>query len=379
MSLFQRSKPPVLSCLRHAGLLLAAALPVAAGCSGEPPPEELIRPVRFHEVYATGGERLRTFSGVTQAGAESRLSFKVAGTVRRIHVKVGDRVRVGLLLAELDPRDYELQVEDAEAALAQARARARNAEATLDRVRGLYESNNASQADYDAARAERDSATAAVASGEKKLELARSQLSYTRLVAPVEGAISEVTAEVNENVSQGQTVVVLSSGSLPEVKVAIPEVFIARIREGQRVQVEMDALAGRQFPAVVTEVGVASTGTATTFPVTVRLESRPEGIRPGMAARVAFRIKSGGERERILLPPFAVGEDISGRFVFVVVPTGSGRGIVHRREVRIGQLTGEGLEILDGLRDGDLVVTAGVSRIEDGLEVLLPEAGTSGS
>jgi RND family efflux transporter MFP subunit len=379
VSLSRGSKQPVSSSLRRAGLLLAAALPVAAGCSAESPREELIRPVRFQEVYATGGERLRTFSGAAQAGVESRLSFKVAGTVRRIRVKVGDRVRSGLLLAELDPRDYELQVEDAEAALAQARARARNAEATLDRVRGLYESNNASQADYDAARAERDSASATVSSGEKKLELARSQLSYTRLVAPVEGAISEVTAEVNENVSQGQTVVVLSSGSLPEVRVAIPEVFIARIREGQRVQVEMDALAGRQFPAVVTEVGVASSGTATTFPVTVRLESRPEGIRPGMAARVAFRIESGGERERILLPPFAVAEDRSGRFVFVVEPTGSGRGVVHRREVRTGQLTGDGLEILDGLRDGDLVVTAGVSRIEDGLEVLLPGAGTSGS
>jgi multidrug efflux pump subunit AcrA (membrane-fusion protein) len=90
------------------------------------------------QVYRTGADRVRTFSGTARAGVESRLSFRVAGTVERVAVKVGDTVRPGQMLAELDPRDYELQVEDAEASLAQARARARNAESNLDRVRGLY-------------------------------------------------------------------------------------------------------------------------------------------------------------------------------------------------------------------------------------------------
>jgi RND family efflux transporter MFP subunit len=360
-------------------VLLAALLAGIASCAGETPQEKPLRPVRAQQVYATGGGRVRNFSGATQSGMESKLSFKVGGTVQSLRVKVGDEARAGFLIAEIDSGDYELQVEDAEASLAQARARARNAEATLSRVRGLYESNNASQADYDAARADRDSARAQVDSGQKKLELARSQLSYTRLVAPGDGSISEVSVEVNENVSAGQPVVILSSSGRPEVKVAIPEIFIARIREGQRVDVSLDALPEKSFPAVVTEVSVSSTGAATTFPVTVTLESAHEEVRAGMAAQVAFRFDSTGEKERFLLPPFAVGEDRAGRFVFVVEPTEADRGIVHRREVRVGQLTGEGLEVLDGLEDGDLVVTAGVSLIQEGLEVKLPVGDGIGS
>lgn len=357
--------------LRAGRWIALAAVAALAGCSGPPPAEEPIRPVRTEQVMRTGVSRVRTFSGIARAGVESRLSFRVAGTVQRVAVNVGDSVRQGRLLAELDPRDYELQVEDAEASLAQARARARNAESNLERVRGLYENNNASQNNYDAARAEYEYSTAQVSSVEKKLELARSQLSYTRLLSPLDGAISAVDVEVNENVSVGQTAVVLTSGSRPEVQVAMPEIFIARVREGEPVEVTFDALPDRTFPAVITEVGVASGGLATTFPVTVRLRETPPDILPGMAAEVAIGFETGDGRERILVPPFAVGEDPRGRFVFVAEPGDEGLATARRRNVEVGDLTGEGLEILEGLEESELLITAGISRIEDGMQVRL--------
>ena len=182
--------------------------------------QELIRPVRYMQAYSTGGARVRIFSGITQAGLESNLSFKVPGTVKRIAVKVGDEVRVGRLLAQLDPGDYELQVQQAEAALANAQAQARNAEANYNRIRALYENNSASRTDLDASRAADESADAAVRSAEKQLELARLQLGYTILKAPTSGAISRVDAEVNENLESGKTVVVLTAGTEMEVKVS---------------------------------------------------------------------------------------------------------------------------------------------------------------
>ena len=98
------------------------------GCGGgEPDVEPLVRPVRYEEVYSTGSGRVRSFSGVAKAGVETNLSFKVSGTVRRLEVKVGDRVRAGQLIADLDPEDYELQVQDAEASLARGTAELRNA------------------------------------------------------------------------------------------------------------------------------------------------------------------------------------------------------------------------------------------------------------
>jgi multidrug efflux system membrane fusion protein len=353
-------------------LLTSNVLLLLISCGEEPQVEEVIRPVRYQKVYISGGDRTRAFSGVAQASQESRLSFKVAGTIRRIAVKVGDKVEVGQLIAELDPKDYELQVEEAQAALSQAEAQQRNADANYERVRKLYENRNASRNDLDATRAAAESAQAQVRSIEKRLELAKSQLSYTKLMAPTRGAIATVEREANENVNPGQTIVQLTSGSGIEVEVAVPEVLISQVKEGGKVTVTFDALPEQTFSARVTEVGVASTGYATTFPVTVRLEAADQSVRSGMAAEVSFKFESA-QQEQIVVPSVAVGEDRQGRFVYVVEPTDSGFGIAYRRPVMIGDLTEQGIEILEGLNDGERIVTAGVSKLSDGQKVRLPE------
>jgi len=343
---------------------------LVACASEEPAQAPIIRPVRTQQVFSSGGTRIRTFSGTAQAGLESRLSFKVAGTLQVLNVNVGDHVKAGELIAELDPMDYRLQVEEAEASLERARADLRNAEAKYARVRALYENRNASRDDLDAARAGAESARAQVHSIQKRLELVGSQLRYTRLKAATDGAIAEVNVEVNENVQAGQTVVLLTSGARPEVEVAVPGILIAKVEEGSEVSVSLDAIPGKTFPAVVTEVGVG-TGLSTTYPVTVKLKEDNPGVRPGMAAEVAFRFGSPGDRELYLVPPIAVAEDLEGRYVFVVEPGPEGFGTTRRRPVAVGELREDGIEILEGVSDGDLVVIAGVSKIEDGQKVKL--------
>ncbi len=355
-------------------VIVTLAGSLLASCGGEEQTETVLRPVRYERVYATGGSRVRVFSGTARAGVESRLSFKVPGTLRRLTVQVGDSVRAGQLIAELDAEDYRLEVERAQAALAQARAQARNAEVSYERTRLMYENNTAAKSDLDAARAASESAQATVSAYEQSLQLAELQMSYTRLTAPVAGAVAAVNVEVNENVSPGLAIVLLTSGSRLEVDVSVPEVLIAQVQESDTARVTFDALPEREFAAVVTEVGVAATGTGTAFPVTVLLEEADPDIRSGMAAEVGFRFGRQGEREVYLVPSAAVGEDRQGRFVFVVEPTEAGQGTVQRRAVEIGDLTPEGFEIVAGLSDGDRVVTAGVSKIEDGMPVRLPGA-----
>jgi RND family efflux transporter MFP subunit len=355
-------------------LLLLAGI-VASCRSHEEPPAPPLRPVRYIEVVSTAGRRVRSFSGVARANVESNLSFRVSGNIRRLPIEVGDRVGQGQIIAELDPTDFELQVQEAEAALLQAQAQARRAEADYERVRGLYENRNAARSDLDAARAAAESARAQIDASVQRLEQARSQLSYTRLRAPLGGSIAAVDIEVNENVQSGQRVAMLTSGSRPEVQVAVPETLIGELQVGSDVDVSFDALGERDYPATITKVGVAATGVATTFPVTVQLLEATLDVRSGMAAHVAFTFGGGDDRERFLLPAHAVAEDREGRFVFVVEPTEPGRGKVHRRTVTVGLITGEGLEVLGGLAAGELVVTAGVSQIHDGLEVKLEEDG----
>ena len=301
---------------------------------------------------------------------QSDLSFRVAGTVSRVHVKVGDHVRENDILAELDATDSRLQVQQAEASLERSKAEARNAAANYERIRALYENGNASRNDIDQARAAYESTAAQESSVARQLELARRQLVYTKLRAPVTGDVAEVQVEVNENVAGGRTVVVLTAGARPEVEVGIPEMLIAGIREGQDVRIRFDAIPGSDFSGSVTEVGVTSTRTATTFPVTVMLAEADARLRPGMAAEVTFSFAvAEGSRERYLVPSVSVGQDRNGRFAFVVEPTEEGFGLVHRRTVETGELRSEGLEVFAGLSDGDLLVTAGVSHLVDGQRV----------
>lgn len=351
---------------------MIAALALLQACQPEepaPPPEPVIRPVRFEEVAVIGASRERILSGIARAGAEITMSFRIPGTVQQVAVDVGDRVEAGQLIARLDPRDYQLQVEDVQASLAQGRAQARNAAADLERVRGLYENNNASRDDLDAALTAEESLQATVRSIEKKLELAELQLSYCELRSGADGAIAEVAVEVNENVNAGGVIVVINSGATPEVEVAVPESLISQVREGSRVTVRFDALPEASFSAIVTEVGVSPTRTATTFPVVARLSRADTRILPGMAVEATFLFGTDNAIERIVVPAQSVAEDADGNYVYIVEDQGAGLGQVRRRSVRVGELVSEGLEVLEGLAEGERVVTAGVNRIADGQSV----------
>lgn len=360
---------------RYLATLLCGTTMVASHACGREldAPEVPPRPVRFEVVQASSGQSTRVFTGVARADAEVTLSFRVAGTVTDFGVVVGDRVVPGDLIAQLDPSDYELLVKEAEAGLRQAEAQAANATADLRRVRGLYETNAASRDDYDAATAGAASAAAQVQALTQRLEMARRQVGYTRLVAPDRGAIAEVRVERNENVAAGQAVAVMTTGGPVEVELVVPEGAIARISRGQAAQVAFDAIANRTFAGRVTEVGVTSGRMATTFPVTIALGADTSGILPGMAASVSLEFDEASPTTTVVVPSNAVGEDRAGQFVFVVEPTGAGLGLARRRPVTVGALVQDGIEIRSGLAPGDWLVTAGVAQLTDGERVAIAD------
>ena len=141
------------------------------------------------------------------------------------------------------------------------------------------------------------------------------------------------------------------------------------IDDDAKVAISLDALPGRTYLAQVKEVGVAVTGAATTYLVTAQFLEGDIDIRAGMAAEVTF-LFDVPESDHILVPLVAVGEDRDGRFVFVIEPSGEAQGTVHRRAVGMTS-TARGVEIVDGLDEGELVVTAGVRRLVDGETVKL--------
>ena len=360
--------------LRFPFLLLLLGWYSGCGQNTDVAEEKVIRPVRIAKVTATGGTRSRTFSGSSRAGLESRLSFRINGTLERLDVEVGDRVQRGAVVGRLDPKDYQLQADQAKASLAQARAQARNASANYERIRGLYENNNASINDLDSARASRDSSVAQVESLETQLALAESQLSYTQLIAPMDGSIAEVLAEVNENVRAGQTIVTLNAGTLPEISFGVPEQLIRDISQGDSVLVTFDALPGDSYSATITEVGVATRTAASTFPVVARLDKPNNEVRQGMAVEVSITFDDGTDKTQIAVPPHAVAEDRDGRHVYIAEPQEGGNlALVRRRAVETGALMEHGLLVINGLEDGEWIITAGLRFLREGMEVRLPQ------
>ncbi len=358
--------------VRSAIHLLLAATVLTSGCKDEPEEPELIRPIRYVVVEGREAATARTYSGVAKAGLESRLSFQVSGQVLSVPVSVGDKVKKGDTIARMDPTDFSLQLQNAQATAAQSRAMERNAKATYERTQALYENQNASKQDLDSDRTQYDSGRAAFESANQQVRLRQRQLGYTHLKAPASGTLATVDIEQNEYVQAGELVATLLVGEQIEVSVSVPESIIRRIERGAEAQARFNSLGGKTFAGTVTEVGVSSVAGATTFPVTVRLTEGQDKLRAGMAADVTFLLPQDGNQAKYVLPMSAVGEDRDGRFVFKVEPREEGLGIVHRTAVQVGELLSDGLEINDGVQPGDMVVTAGVSRIYDGLEVRVP-------
>jgi len=353
---------------------MAVALLITAACDRAAPPEEpRLRPVRYIIVSDESGARDRSFSGTSKSSRESRLSFKVPGTVTEVPVQIGQRLDAGDLIARLDPETYSLQVQQAQATLVEAQANERNAAATYERTKGLYANNNASRNDLDSARAQAESAGAQVGSVAKALEIARLNESYTRLRADADCSIASIDIEVNENVSSGQQVAAVSCGDDFEVEIDVPESLIGSIDEYIPVQITFAAITNMRFSGEVTEVAVASVSGAATFPVVVKITESHPSLRSGLAADVIFQFDTLAASSSVVLPVAAVIRDPGGTFVYLAMPTDvAGQALINRKAVTLGELTQSGIEVLDGLSIGDRVVTAGLSVIRDGQRVLIP-------
>ena len=327
--------------------------------------------MRYLDVRAQDAATTLVFSGSAEADEAADISFKVPGTLRNRPVSVGDKVSGGDLLGELDSRDFSVAVREAEAQLTRAKAELRNAESNYDRNRELYENDNVSKRELDAARASAESAQAQVAVARQSLKNKRLQLSYTRIVAHDDCEVARTFVKENENVNSGQAIVRLNCGACPSVRVSVPETQIGAISVGDPVTVAFGAVSDETFNAIVDEVGVAMQTDSSAFNVLVKLTENCQRIRAGMAADVAFQLDSQRHTNYISVPWVAVGEDRDGRYVYVLEAEDAVHAIARRRPIQIAETTASGIVVESGLTPGERIVTAGVRRISDGMRVKL--------
>ncbi|MEL6195814.1 MAG: efflux RND transporter periplasmic adaptor subunit [Myxococcota bacterium] len=345
-------------------------------CSGEEkptPPQH--RKVRYIQVEQAGGARERTFSGVVEPAEESRLSFQVGGRIEALSVKMGDRVTAGQLIAKLDETDFRIALQEAQASLAQAQAEARRAEADYKRTSALYANKSTSVQELDSARADRDSSASQVRVARNTVESARRELGYATLKARTDGVIQEVAVEVNETVSSGAMIARVQAGEELEIAIDVPESYVNRIQTGQNAACVIKALGDDTLEGTISEIGSPESSGAA-YPVRVAIDNAAKlKIETGMAANVRITFAARKVKEGVFrVPAVAVGEDREGRFVFVIDKTDDGKGSVRRVGVEVGSLESGTIEVEQGLSGGELVITAGVKRLYEGVVVLVPEA-----
>ncbi len=352
----------------HRLVLGVCMLFALVACGQAPlPANEPMQP-RLVRTMVVGGAQTgawQEFPGKVEAAKVAVLAFRLSGELAELTALEGDEVKRNQQVARLDDRDQQI------------RLRARKAEyeqAFGDYQRGesLITTGGISRADF-----QRLEATASTA--KSNLEGAERDLDATRLRAPFDGFIAVRHVENFEEISALEPVYTLQDVSRLSVKVDVPESVMIRARRDQDIQVSafFDAIPERRFAMELAEVATRASDGTNTFEVTFEFpNTRDFNILPGMSVTVRLETpRVLAASDTLFVPPQAVLADAQGPYAFIAVPDGDGRARVEQRRVTIGQLTGAGLEILSGLVTGDHLITAGMSKLQDGLVVRL-EQGT---
>jgi multidrug efflux system membrane fusion protein len=359
----------IISKCKWPWIALALALSaVAGGCRGEASVEnEVLRPVKVAVVDAAPRGRTLTYSGVVRARIESAVGFRVPGKIVQRAVNVGDRVEVGQVIARLDDTDLILAENSAKAAVASARTRRDVASINLERAKPLLPQGFVSVAVYDARRNEMDAATSALDTAEAQLRQATNAVGYATLMADKAGIVTAVTAEPGQVVSAGQPVITLADAGETEIAVAVPEQDAGHLLVGQPAKITPWAGPRVSTEGRIREIAGQADAASRTFAVRIAMSAPPHTMRLGMTATVALRIED--EAATVVVPLAALTERDASPVVFVVDPSNAA---VRLTPVTVGGIADDGVRIVSGLNAGDMVVTAGVQFLRDGMRVLLP-------
>ena len=354
-------------------LLIAVLLTSLSGCKEKtqtPPP---IRPVVYQEVGFMGGENIRTFSGTAKTERVINLSFRSSGIITFFNLKIGQEVKKGDLLAQLDNVQARLNYESAISSQNSAASQMNTAKLNLERTRVLYEKGSLALSEYESAKNAYTTAKSGFESAQRKVGIEAEQIQFGYVYAPEDGIIAAVYAEIEENVSPGQSIAILNAGTDMEISLGLPEGVINNINTGMDVSINFPVLGEDNFKGRVTEVSPSVDINTATYPVRVVVTTPSEAIKAGMAANVTFRFANDEESARqLVVPPISVGEDGNGRFVFLLEEDAD-KVTARKQYIEIGDLSSEGFAVLDGLSRGDKVAIAGLLTLLDGQQVRLQE------
>jgi RND family efflux transporter MFP subunit len=404
-------------------LLLLAASALVASCGGsranvrKEEPAGTAQPVAVDVTSAAAIQRdLPRFfeaTGSLAGDEQTDVAPQTAGKVVAVGVDIGSPVRRGQMLVRLDDAELKLRVEQAVTQVNQAKAAVRQAEEkiglrpgqsfdpnrvaevaaarvaldlaekNLRRAEKLIESGDVSRSFYDEQRARRDQlkeqyevalaqarqnyagvdvARTNVANAESQLALARKNLSYAVIPSPIDGFVSERTADLGEYVSPQQKVATVVRTNPLRIRIDIPEQAIPEIRVGQSVSITTSAWPDKNFAGRVARIAPSVSATSRTLTVEAEIENSSGALKPGQFATV--RILQERSAPAVLVPARAVVNEAGVSRMFVIK-----NGHAEQRLVQTGQTEGDLVEVKSGVAADEQVATSNLEQLSDGIAV----------
>ena len=349
--------------------LIVAALVVAtlAGCSPEeeaPPP---VRPV-LSVVVKPIDEGKITFAGTIQPRYQTDRGFQVLGRIIAYNVDIGDVVKRGDVLAQLDPTPFALDVRAKEGELARARSELKNSTLAAARTERLVGQEVGTQADLDADRQVRDADAASVSQAEANLTKSKEQLGYATLVADEDGVVTTKDADVGQTVSAGSKVMTVARVDVREAVVDVPESVADSLATDAPLNIRLQVDPTVEVGGKVREIAPQADASTRTRRIRVTLDRIVEAFRLGTTINATALAATG---DRFLeVPASAILEGDRGTRVWVVDEETK---TVATVPVAIGDRNDRFVRLTGGLEEGTRVVVAGIRSLKEGQPVKTDE------
>lgn len=346
--------------------------------------------VRFMTVVARSADdaprTVLTATGKIVSDHRVLVFTKVSGQIVELFFEQGDRVKAGQKLAKIEDVLFKARRDEARATVERTKARLVFEQANFERINRLYASRLAPEIEFINARRNLDEARAQLEADNAALAFTEKVLFDTEVTAPIGGVILErnvnvgdfVTAEGGRGAMANAQLGSIADMNLLRVEVDISELDIARLRKDMTCQVIPDAYKDRKFGGHIMWIDPGANYSKATVQVKVRIEDPDDHLRVEGTAQVAFLAdkpaanEHGEQAATIWIPKSACLPDASGKSARVFVATD---GRIRQTPIQIGAHSGDLLQVLDGLRDGETIAVDHLDELRDGQRVKVASAG----
>ena len=335
-------------------MFVAAAVIMTAGCgntsSKKTETAEVVvadPTVSVAQVFVREVPQEAVYTSTVQAFVKNNIAPQTAGRITKINVEIGDFVKEGQVLAEID-----------KAQLLQAQLQLQNQEVELQRLKSLYEEGGLSQSDYDAMQLQYNVLKTQV----------DNLIENTTLRSPINGVVSARNYDVGDMYAMSMPLFTVEQIVPVKLLIGVSETDYSKVKKGDSVTVTADAIPDKTFYGKVNRIYPTVDPATRTFTVEVKIDNTYKTLRPGMFARATVNF---GSNNNVVIPDVAVvKQQGSGeRFVYVLNEDNT----VTYKKVVLGRRMGAEYEVLEGLQDGDKIVIGGQIRLKDGVKVIVNE------